>query len=68
MSDTKTDFIEKFKDRTKKYFFHAIKLTKAFQKQRHQALSAGNFSGQHFPLAQLQGVCRARLKLNFLPS
>lgn len=66
MSDPKTDFIEKFKDRTKKYSLQAIKLYKLLPKSEESSIIGRQFLRSALSVgANYRAVCRARSKAEF---
>jgi four helix bundle protein len=66
MSDAKTDFIEKFKDRTKKYSLQAIKLYKRLPKTEESSIIGRQFLRSALSVgANYRAVCRARSKAEF---
>lgn len=66
MSDPKADFIEKFKDRTKKYSLLAIKLYKRLPKSEESSIIGRQFLRSALSVgANYRAVCRARSKAEF---
>ena len=66
MSDPKADFIEKFKDRTKKYSLQAIKLYKRLPKSEESSIIGRQFLRSALSVgANYRAVCRARSKAAF---
>lgn len=66
MSDEKTAFIEKFKNRTKKYSLDAIKIYKKLPKTEESAIIGRQFLRSALSVgANYRAVCRARSKAEF---
>lgn len=66
MSDEKTAFIEKFKNRTKKYSLDAIKIYKKLPKTEESAIIGRQFLRSALSVGANYGaVCRARSKAEF---
>lgn len=66
MSETKTDFIEKFKGRTKKYSLQAIRIYKRLPKSEESSIIGRQFLRSALSVgANYRAVCRARSKAEF---
>jgi four helix bundle protein len=66
MSESKTDFIEKFKERTKKYSLYAIRIYRELPKTEESSIIGKQFLRSALSVgANYRAVCRARSKAEF---